>query len=112
MEEIKQAGGIGCFERAIEGQGSIPFKLPTATDFTTDDDNPTKRNTESEGGSPNRSRKQSHSRYTIHSTTSRHASAKDQEEPRHSLHCEYLEDSRSLSNSRDTENYSRSSERS
>ncbi|XP_004301791.1 PREDICTED: uncharacterized protein LOC101299775 [Fragaria vesca subsp. vesca] len=111
MEEIKQAGGIGCFELAIEGQG--PFKLPTATDFTTDDDNPTKRNTESEGGSPSRSRKQSHSRYTIHSTTSRHASAKDQEEPRHSLlHCKYLEDSRSLSDSRDTENYSRSSERS
>ncbi|XP_004302118.1 PREDICTED: U11/U12 small nuclear ribonucleoprotein 48 kDa protein [Fragaria vesca subsp. vesca] len=112
MEEIKQAGGIGCFERAIEGQGSIPFKLPTATDFTTDDDNRTKRNSESEGGSPSRSRKQSHSRYTIDSTTSRHASAKGQGKPSHSLHREYLEDSRSLSNSRDTENYYRSPERS
>ncbi|XP_062003441.1 U11/U12 small nuclear ribonucleoprotein 48 kDa protein [Rosa rugosa] len=110
MEEIKQAGGIGCFERATEGQGSIPFKLPTATDFTTDDDNPTKRNNESEGGSPSRDRKQSHSRYAIHSTTSRHASTKDQEKPKQSHHREYLEDSRSLSrNRRDTE-YSRSPE--
>lgn len=115
MEEIKQAGGIGCFEQATEGQGSFPFELPSAPDFTTDDDNPTKRNNDSKGDSPSRSRKQSDSRYAIHSTTSRHASAKDQEKLRRSLHGhrEYLEERRSVSRNRcDWEDYSRSTERS
>lgn len=115
MEEIKQAGGIGCFEQATEGQGSFPFELPSARDFTTDDNNPTERNNDSKGGSPSCTRKQSDSRYAIRSTTSRHASAKDQEKLRRSLHGhrEYLEEQRSVGRNRcDGEDYSRSAERS
>ncbi|PQQ14890.1 U11/U12 small nuclear ribonucleoprotein 48 kDa protein isoform X2 [Prunus yedoensis var. nudiflora] len=78
MEEIKQAGGIGCFEKGNEGKGSFPFELPSAPEITTDAEKPTKSNYDTAGCSPSRSRKQSHSSYyAIDSATSRDASAKE-----------------------------------
>ncbi|XP_008218377.1 PREDICTED: U11/U12 small nuclear ribonucleoprotein 48 kDa protein isoform X1 [Prunus mume] len=114
MEEIKQAGGIGCFEKGTEGEGSFPFELPSAPEITTDAEKPTKSNYDSAGCSPSHSRKQSHSSYyAIDSATSKDASAKGSKKLRRSLqgHHHYLEDHRSDSRDRhDMVKHSRSPE--
>ncbi|KAL5540581.1 hypothetical protein UlMin_043530 [Ulmus minor] len=113
MDEIKQAGGIGCFEKGSAREGTLPSKSSYVSDITTDVDMPERSNYDSCTAGDNR-RKQSRSDYSTQSTTSRDASDKYYDQPRrgHHSNLDYPEDQNHRSARRDKhgkEYYSRSS---
>lgn len=115
MDEIKQAGGIGCFEKRTE-EGAFPSEPHFASDFAMDVDRPTKSNygSSAAGSGPNQFKKQLHSDYSIQSASLKESLGKDYEEPRKALHGnrEFQEDQRGVSrHKRDREYYSRSPEK-
>jgi U11/U12 small nuclear ribonucleoprotein SNRNP48 len=115
MEEIKQAGGIGCFVKGTEDRGMFPSESPSAHDSSTITvDEPRESDYAATRGSQYNDRTQSHSDYSKSSKSWKDASSlKDYEQPSGSLneHHEYV-DLRSFSrDTRDRENYSRSSGR-
>lgn len=115
MDEIKQAGGIGCFEKRTD-EGAFPSEPHFAPDFTMDVDRPTKSNygTSAAGNGPNQFKKQLHSDYSIQSASLKEYLGRDYEEPRKALHghLEFQEDQRGVSrHKRDREYNSRSPEK-
>ncbi|KAF3435036.1 hypothetical protein FNV43_RR22123 [Rhamnella rubrinervis] len=115
MDEIKQAGGIGCFEKRID-EGAFPSEPHFASDFTMDVDRPTKSGygSSAAGSGPNQFKKQLHSDYSIQSASLKQPLGKDYEEPRKALHGDrdFQEDQRGVSrHKRDREYYSRSPEK-
>ncbi|XP_048317678.2 U11/U12 small nuclear ribonucleoprotein 48 kDa protein [Ziziphus jujuba] len=107
-DEIKQAGGIGCFEKETDG-GAFPSESRYASDVTTDVDKPTKINygSSTAGSGPNHFKKQLQSNYSVQSIG-------DYEEPSRGFHDNhgFQVDQRSVSrHRRDREYYSRSPEK-
>lgn len=113
MDEIKLAGGIGCFEKGIVTEETPLSKPPYASETTSDVDMSKKRNYDlsAAGYSPDRHRKQSRSDHGSHATTLKGHTQKDYEQPRRDLYgdCEPVEDERSIRrDKRHREYYSRS----
>ncbi|POO02976.1 U11/U12 small nuclear ribonucleoprotein 48 kDa protein [Trema orientale] len=113
MDEIKQAGGIGCFEKGTGVEDVLPSKPPYASDMTVHVDMPKIRNyvSSTAGDSPNYHRKQLHSDYTSQATTSKGHLDKDYEQSRRDFYGyhESVEDQTGVSrDKRDREYYSRS----
>ncbi|KAF2288256.1 hypothetical protein GH714_005319 [Hevea brasiliensis] len=116
MEEIKQAGGIGCFEKVAEEEG-LPRKPPSTTDIALDVNELRKsssKSSEAIRSTPNHCQKQLHSDHNIRSTTSRDASLQysEQRGQGHNRHHEQVEYPRSAGrDSHGRQPYSRSPER-
>lgn len=100
MGIIRQAGGIGCFEKRTE-EGGFLEERHFASDTTTDVDRPTKSNygSSAAGSGSNHFKKQLCSDYSIQSSSLNVSLDKDYEEPRISIHGnhEFQEDQRGLS---------------
>ncbi|XP_062084292.1 U11/U12 small nuclear ribonucleoprotein 48 kDa protein isoform X3 [Humulus lupulus] len=88
MDEIKQAGGIGCFEKESGGEDTFPFKPPYVSDTTTYGDMPKKSFYDSStgGDSPNYYQQQLHSDYRTQATTSKGPLVKQYQQPRRGHH--------------------------
>lgn len=115
MGIIRQAGGIGCFEKRTE-EGAFLEERHFASDMTMDVDRPTKSNYSSSaaGHGSNHFKKQLCLDYSIQSSSLNVSLDKDNEEPRISIHGsrEFQEDQRGLSRHKgDREYYSTSPEK-
>ncbi|KAK9291613.1 hypothetical protein L1049_019562 [Liquidambar formosana] len=116
MEEIKQAGGIGCFVKGSEEGGvfqSEPFSAHVSIGDSDEQKRSVRGSSEASRGSPHDYRKQSHSNDNVRSTRLEDSSPKNyarQKRDSHG-HREHLEDHRrSISRSRrDGQYYSRKS---
>lgn len=113
MDEIKQAGGIGCFEKGTGG-GAFASESHYASDVTMDVAKPTKINygSPAAGSGPNHFKKQSQSNYST--TALKESFGKDYEEPSRGFQDNhgFQEDQRSVSrHKRKREYYSKSPEK-
>lgn len=113
MDEIKQAGGIGCFEKGTKAEDTLLLKPSYASEITSDINMSKKGNYDSSaaGDSPDRHRKQSRSGFGAHATTFKGYTHKDYEQTKRGLYGDHepMDDQRSISrDKRDREYYSRS----
>ena len=113
VDEIKQAGGIGCFEKRIGGEDTLPSGPTYASDMNTYADMPKESTDDSSAArdSPNYHRKQSYSDFSTQPTTSRGPFDKDYEQPRRSYRSNHESPKDQISinrDKRDREYYSRS----
>ncbi|KAM6577225.1 hypothetical protein CsatB_029062 [Cannabis sativa] len=114
MDEIKQAGGIGCFEKESLVKDTIPFKPPYASDSTTYADMPKKsyHDSSTAGDSSKYHQYQLHSDYTTHATTSKGPLVKEYQQPRRGHHDNHeLSEEGVNRDKHDREYYSKSSPR-
>ncbi|EEF36969.1 conserved hypothetical protein [Ricinus communis] len=109
MDEIKQAGGIGCFEKGAEEEG-MSSKPPFPSDFTIGGGELRKsssKSSEAIRATPNHYQKQSHIDNNNRSATCKNASTQDYERWRkvHNRHHEHVEYQRKDSRDRHGRDY-------
>ena len=97
MEEIKKAGGIGCFVKGTEDQGMFPSESSSAHDSTLTVDEPRKSDYAAPRGSQYNYRAHSNSEYGKRSNSLKDASLNE--------HHEYVNQLIQVSNNNPKENH-------
>lgn len=114
MEQIKQAGGIGCFENGNQGCGTLPSKTPAHNVCMGVDDGRTSDNDlfEAVRSSPNYYQKQSHHDRDIKSASTKDSLTRDCERSRrgHVQHG-HLREQSNVGREKHGDYYSRSTEK-